>query len=648
MNVMCASMAIDTDSVRFRPVRASGAVVTWLLVLVFFCCAEMLAQSIYIVPAPPADGSTTGLRVPNGTIEHAYHRTVMLVDTPSLKLVPAGMKVTRLGFVVNKGAGAKVDGNLTMYLSNKSPLTIDLSTIWSQKVGNMTKVYAGPFTIPDTAGPVDVTLSAPFQYLGRGMYVAYEFQSSGPFTTQNAVFASNTSLAAFTLCGFSSTEMPAVLNDVSDFRPVIRFAFPIPALQWNKITSGAQMDLNGLDIVDDLSAWVCSPAGNAYRTIDLGNTWIDAGRVPDSAIAILTLNSETALAVAGKESEPSALYSTSDAGKSWSRLSDPALTVRIAVAGKTSSFGLWCLGGGVNDTVNLLTSSSLGSNWVRSSTGIVLEPGVRVSRGSGFRIGNVVWFGTRGSGSSADRVYKSSTGPGGPWRYSSTGRTNVAALAFASASGTGIAAHIGCMDTICRSTDGGLTWSTVVAAGLGEVSSLQYYAGGQDAWAATSTGIWRTSDDGITWQRSFASGSSSQTLSSIRFFPNFQSGLAIGLNGLIVRGSWIVNAPVAVLEAHSQPEGYRLGLNYPNPFNGRTWIEFSLPRPSRVTLTMFDVLGREIVTLASGERGTGTHRVEWNSAGNPSGVYFYRLHARAISGGNDGDYVETLKLILLK
>ena len=410
MHVMWVSLAIDSGKV---PLRRVGA---WLLLLVFFCPAQMKAQSIYTLAAPPADGSTTGLEVPNGMVEHSYQRTVTLVDAASLKLIPAGTKIVRLGFVVNKGAGTRVGGNLTMYLSNTPTMTSDLDMIWSDIVGSMTKVYAGSFTIPDTTGPVDITLSAPFQYNGKSMYVAYEFQSPGPFTIENAVFASNVSLGSSTRCGFSSKELPAILNDVSDFRPVIRIGFPMPAFQWNKIASGPQTDLNALDIVNDSSAWVCSPAGNVYRTIDTGKTWLDAGSVADSAFAILGISSNFAFAVAGTESEPSVIYTSSGGNTSWSKLTDPALNVRIAVAGKTSSMALWFLGSGGNDTVNRLTSIDLGSTWVRSSTGIVLEPGVRVSRGSGFRIGNTVWFGTRGSGSSADRVYKSSTGTAGPWQ----------------------------------------------------------------------------------------------------------------------------------------------------------------------------------------------------------------------------------------
>ncbi len=512
--------------------------------------------------------------------------------------------------------------------------------VWSDITATMTRVYAGPFTIPDTAGPVDVTLSAPFRYSGRSMYVAYEFQSPGPFTTQNAVFASNTNFNNSTRSGFSSSEQPAVLNVVSDFRPVIRFGFPMPAFQWYKITSGMQMDLNGLDIVDDSSAWVCSSAGVIYRTIDQGNTWLDAASVPDSAFAILGIASDIAVAIAGKESGPSAIYLTSDGDSSWTRVYEPHPPMRIALAGRTSR-DIWCLGESIDDSVILLTSQDRGSTWTRSFAGAVLPPGAHLT--SSCTVGFVVWLGA------ADRVYRVENDLMGPWKVSSTGRPNIRAIAFSSASGTGIATHIGCIDTIRRSTDGGLTWSAVAVAGLGEVSSLQDLSPGvRMPGQLRQLASGGPSDDGLTWQRSFSTGSSSQTLSSIRFFSNFQSGLAIGLNDLIVRGSWLVNQLVAVSESHSQPEGYRLGLNYPNPFNGQTWIEFSLPRLSLVTLIVFDVLGRQIVTLASGEKGGGTYRVEWNSAGNPSGVYFCRLHARAISGGMADDYIEVHKLILLK
>ena len=645
---MSNASGIGTGNVRCRRPGRWRAAVRPSLLLMLIWYAQTGAQSIYTVTAPLSDGSSSALRVPNGTIEHAFQRTVTLVDAPSFVLVPLGTKITRLGFVLIRGAGVKVTGNMKIYMSKSASMAGDLTMSWSAILGGMTQVYSGPFTIPDTAGVVDLTLSTPFQYTGRSMYVAYEFQSTGPFSTQYAIFSASTALRSMTRSGFSTSALPEVLSDISDYRPVLRFGFPIPPVQWNKIASGIQADLSGLDIADDFDAWACSPAGNMYWTNDVGKNWYETATVPDSVHTLLGLAGNVALAVGGKESLPSSLYLVSNSDSSCTKLTDPALNVRIGIAGKTSSQSLWFLGTGVSDTAVLLTCNIQGKYWSRLPTGVVLNTGVRISRGSGFRLGNTMWFGTCGSGSTSGAVYRSATGPGGPWRSYPTGRANVAVIGFSSATGTGLAAHAGCIDTIRRSTDGGMTWSPVVSAGLGEVASLQFFAGGQDAWAATSTGIWRTSDDGLTWQRSYALGSSSQSLSSVRFYPNFQSGLAVGSGGFIAKANWAVTPILGVSESPGTPSEYWLGLNYPNPFNSSTWIEYSVPWQSIVAVTVIDLLGREVATIFSGQQGPGRHKLEWNAGKCPSGVYFYRLHASPSTRDGGKDFTETRKLILLK
>ncbi len=88
------------------------------------------------------------------------------------------------------------------------------------------------------------------------------------------------------------------------------------------------------------------------------------------------------------------------------------------------------------------------------------------------------------------------------------------------------------------------------------------------------------------------------------------------------------------------PESYSLEQNYPNPFNPSTEIQFSLPQRSRVTLTIFDLLGREVATLVSEELSGGSYSTRWDAAGFSSGVYLYRLQA--------SEFVETKKLLLLR
>ncbi len=82
------------------------------------------------------------------------------------------------------------------------------------------------------------------------------------------------------------------------------------------------------------------------------------------------------------------------------------------------------------------------------------------------------------------------------------------------------------------------------------------------------------------------------------------------------------------------PQSLRLEPNFPNPFNSRTEIRFSLALPAEIALDLFDVTGQKVRTLARGPRGAGTHRVRWdgrNQLGREmsSGVYLYRLRTEA-------------------
>jgi hypothetical protein len=73
------------------------------------------------------------------------------------------------------------------------------------------------------------------------------------------------------------------------------------------------------------------------------------------------------------------------------------------------------------------------------------------------------------------------------------------------------------------------------------------------------------------------------------------------------------------------PESFSLNQNYPNPFNPSTLISFELPQASQVALTVFDIRGRELVSLLNGPLNAGRHEVQFNGSSYPSGSYFYRL-----------------------
>jgi hypothetical protein len=83
-----------------------------------------------------------------------------------------------------------------------------------------------------------------------------------------------------------------------------------------------------------------------------------------------------------------------------------------------------------------------------------------------------------------------------------------------------------------------------------------------------------------------------------------------------------------------------LGQNYPNPFNPVTTIEFTLKENSIVSLKVFDILGREVMTIINEMLEEGIHQVEFNGSDLKSGIYFYEMQA--------GNFSDVKKFILLK
>ncbi len=101
----------------------------------------------------------------------------------------------------------------------------------------------------------------------------------------------------------------------------------------------------------------------------------------------------------------------------------------------------------------------------------------------------------------------------------------------------------------------------------------------------------------------------------------------------------------AVYEKLTIPTEYSLKQNYPNPFNPVTHIEFAIPAESKISISIYDILGRKIIELENGIYTPGTYMSTWNGRnafGNQvaTGVYFYELKAENFS--------QVKKMILIK
>jgi hypothetical protein len=88
------------------------------------------------------------------------------------------------------------------------------------------------------------------------------------------------------------------------------------------------------------------------------------------------------------------------------------------------------------------------------------------------------------------------------------------------------------------------------------------------------------------------------------------------------------------------PINFELKQNYPNPFNPTTTIPFSLAEGSFVSLSIVDLLGRQVASVVSQNLLAGTFNATWDATGFPSGIYVVRLQA--------GSFVATKKVVLVR
>lgn len=130
----------------------------------------------------------------------------------------------------------------------------------------------------------------------------------------------------------------------------------------------------------------------------------------------------------------------------------------------------------------------------------------------------------------------------------------------------------------------------------------------------------------------------------------FQIPLAAAPTGIVIdKDGWILKRVVSVSSSSTE---FALGQNYPNPFNTVSHIRYSVPRPSRVTLVIYDLLGREVATLVDRPLEPAWHTASWQGRdkdGVPvaSGIYFYRVETRD-SGSDVVNFTETRKMVLLR
>ena len=111
-----------------------------------------------------------------------------------------------------------------------------------------------------------------------------------------------------------------------------------------------------------------------------------------------------------------------------------------------------------------------------------------------------------------------------------------------------------------------------------------------------------------------------------------------------ITATWNQELPYTVTNVEPQasviPDKFYLSQNYPNPFNPTTTIKFGLKKDAVVELKVYDITGKEVVTLIKSQYSAGNHSIDFNASNLASGVYFYRIKA--------GEFMEIRRMVLIK
>lgn len=114
---------------------------------------------------------------------------------------------------------------------------------------------------------------------------------------------------------------------------------------------------------------------------------------------------------------------------------------------------------------------------------------------------------------------------------------------------------------------------------------------------------------------------------------NYECTIHSGMTGSI---SVVSN----VKQISSVVDVFELKQNFPNPFNPETKIKFSIPSNEFVTLSVYDLSGKEVSNLVKNNLTAGVYEYDFNGANLSSGIYFYTIRA--------GNFTETKRMILVK
>lgn len=187
-----------------------------------------------------------------------------------------------------------------------------------------------------------------------------------------------------------------------------------------------------------------------------------------------------------------------------------------------------------------------------------------------------------------------------------------------------------------RTIDSGNTWSEITLDNNNKIYDI-YFVEPQTGWLCTSQNVYITTNYGTTWEKENIPIINSTQYPDFRKFYFYKNqGWLVGSWGyILIRDEYLTGIEEGIL-----PKVYSLSQNYPNPFNPNTKISYSISKSGLVSLKVYDILGREIISLLNETMEAGSYEVTFDGSKCSSGIYFYKI--------TFGDYIKIKKMVLLK
>ena len=389
------------------------------------------------------------------------------------------------------------------------------------------------------------------------------------------------------------------------------------------------------------SAYIADGSLNSpkvFRTSNGGMNWLT---VPVSGIAnelycVWAINDNLAFVGEGYVNGNANLYKTTNAGVNWTTI----LTTG-SNNGHFTGLAFTKLNGNLFALAiaeKVYRSSNSGNNWVELSAGVT---GVSNAQNSLMIVDNDFYGFGLNNGAARIRLTTNNSTTWSTQQISVSGNYT-SAIAFHSNKLYGVAATSTSLPMISRTTDGGLSWSSVdIGSGVTGTCYLVWVPATPVVYIlGENGGIKRSTDNGTTWVTTPTPG-----VTNLTHFDFMQSGMivygyAVSSNGNVIKLTDTLNILTGINSNNNVPVSFSLEQNYPNPFNPSTLIKYSLSENTSVRLSVYDVLGREVAVLVNEFKTSGSYEVSFSGDDLSTGVYYYRLDA--------GTFVETKKMLMIK